>query len=150
VTGSQKIAGVFRYLWAGPNSGVGLFFALLASLTGGSWEVVDGVLEAEGGVLGAMMRRLPTSGSWRKPAGAAALTLGHVVLAVDQAALDRTRLHERVHVRQYGRWGPLFLPAYLLATLAAKLRGEHGYLANRFEREAYAVSHPERFADSAG
>ena len=42
------------------------------------------------------------------------MALGHVVLARDQAALDRTRSHERVHVRQAERWGPLFVPAYLL------------------------------------
>ena len=141
---------VFQYLWAGPNTVAGLLFALLARATGGTWQVRDGVVEAAGGALGSMMRRLPTSGTWRQPAGAAALTLGHVVLAVDQAALDRTRIHERVHVRQYERWGPLFLPAYLIASMFAKLRGNHGYLGNSFEREAYTVSHPERFADHHG
>ena len=48
--------------------------------------------------------------------GPHALTLGHVVLGVSQAALDDTRAHERVHVAQYERWGPLFLPAYLAAS----------------------------------
>jgi len=106
--------------------------------------VVDGVVEVHGGLVTRVLKTMPTTGSFRQPAGAAALTLGHVVFAVDAEALERTRIHERVHVRQYERWGPLFLPAYAAASLIAKTRGEHGYLANRFEREAYAVSHPER------
>ncbi len=58
------------------------------------------------------------------------------MLAVDRPALDRTRAHERVHVRQYERWGPLFLPAYLAASLCAVARGRHAYFGNCFEREA--------------
>ena len=73
-----------------------------------------------------------------------------MVFGIDQSALDRTREHERVHVRQYERWGPLFLPAYGLASLLAARRGQHAYYGNRFEREAYAVSHPERFAAAPG
>ena len=65
------------------------------------------------------------------------MTLGHVVLGRSLGALDDTRAHERVHVRQCERWGPLFLPAYGLASLAAALRGRNAYLDNRFEREAY-------------
>jgi hypothetical protein len=42
-----------------------------------------------------------------------AITLGHVVLATTESALKKTRSHERVHVRQYERWGPFFIPAYL-------------------------------------
>ena len=108
-----------------------------------------GVLEVSGGLIGVLLRRAPTSGTLRHPGGAAALTLGHVVFAVDRHAADRTRRHERVHVRQYERWGPLFLPAYLVASVAARRRGGHGYYANRFEREAYAVSHPGRFSTDA-
>ena len=46
--------------------------------------------------------------------------------------------HERIHVRQCERWGPLFLPAYLLASAFIALRGGNPYLDNPFEREAYA------------
>ena len=63
----------------------------------------------------------------------AALTLGHVVIGVDRAALARLRRHERVHVRQYERWGPLFVPLYLLAFAWAWCRGRHPYLDNPFE-----------------
>jgi hypothetical protein len=72
------------------------------------------------------------------PGGASAMTLGHVVLARDPCLADLTRAHERIHVRQAERWGPLFLPAYGVASLIALLRGRRPYRDNRFEREAYA------------
>jgi hypothetical protein len=68
--------------------------------------------------------------------GALALTLGHVVLGRDASALAATRAHERVHVRQYELWGPLFLPAYALASVVALVAGGHPYRDNWFEREA--------------
>ena len=72
--------------------------------------------------------RWPRRLGWRYRA----ITFGHVVLSVDE--LDPTTLdHEIVHVRQYERWGPLFFPAYLFASLAARLRGGHGYRDNPFE-----------------
>ena len=40
-------------------------------------------------------------------------------------------------MRQYERWGPFFLPAYLLSSLVALLLGRDPYLDNRFEREAF-------------
>ena len=63
--------------------------------------------------------------------------LGHVVLGSTQAALDISREHERVHVRQYERWGPFFVPAYLLCSLRCYLAGKDYYRDNPFEREAY-------------
>jgi hypothetical protein len=43
-------------------------------------------------------------------------------------------------VRQCEVWGPLFLPAYLAASLVAIARGRDFYYGNRFELEAY--NHP--------
>jgi hypothetical protein len=64
-----------------------------------------------------------------------AMTLGHVVLCVDE--IDAALLaHELVHVRQYERLGPLFIPAYGIASLAAALRGGDIYRDNAFEVEA--------------
>ena len=37
--------------------------------------------------------------------------------------------------------GPFFLPAYFVSSYLAWRRGEHFYLDNRFEREAYRL-HP--------
>jgi hypothetical protein len=98
-------------------------------------RVVDGVLEAHGPTLAWLLANLvPVSG------GVAALTLGHVVLARDAELLATTRAHERVHVRQYERWGPLFVPAYLVASVIAALRGGHFYFDNAFEVEAYRAA----------
>lgn len=119
-----------RYVWAGPATMVGLALAALA-LPRGRIALVAGVLEAEGPVLcWALRRAIPL------PGGAAAITFGHVVLGRDRRALDATRAHERVHVRQYERWGPLFVPAYLLASAWALLRGRDAYGDNVFERDA--------------
>ncbi len=65
------------------------------------------------------------------------MTLGHVVIARTIELHDLTRTHERVHVRQCERWGPLFVPAYLLASLVQWARGRNPYMDNPFEREAY-------------
>ena len=73
----------------------------------------------------------------------AALALGHVVLSRSAPLLDEVRAHELVHVRQAERWGPLFLPAYACASLAAWLAGGRAYEDNCFERQARALA-PDR------
>ncbi len=128
---------LLAYVWTAPNTALGLACAGVARLTGGRAQVVDGVVEAHGGAVTWALRHLvPLQG------GAAALTLGHVVLGRDAHALAATRAHERVHVRQYERWGPLFLPAYAGASVWAALRRRPAYFANRFEREAFAAEPP--------
>jgi hypothetical protein len=109
---------------------LGLGLAALATWRG-RLTIVQGVVEAEGPLLcWALSRLVPL------PGGAAAITLGHVVLGSDARALECTRPHERVHVHQYERWGPLFLPAYFVASAWARARGGHAYRDNVFEREA--------------
>ncbi len=119
------------YVWAGPTSLLGL---TAIAVTAPSVRVVAGVLEAQGpGVarlLDLLSPRLPVL----------AMTLGHVVIARGPAALDDTRAHERVHVRQAERWGPLFVPAYLSASAVAWLRGGDAYADNPFERAAWAAA----------
>ncbi len=114
-----------------PNTLVGLLFLPTALQRGSAVQVVDGVLEIHGPMLATMLRHLPIRG------GAAAITFGHVVLGRNQRALDLTRTHERIHVRQCERWGPAFIPAYLLAGAWAGLCGRGAYCGNWFEREAY-------------
>lgn len=123
---------LLHYLWALPNTLVGLAWALLARLTGGSWALHTGVIEAHGGAARFLLDRLPFVKN-----GALAITIGHVVIAQTQAALDVTREHERVHVRQYERWGPLFTPAYVLAGVWQWAHGKDPYRDNPFEVEAY-------------
>jgi hypothetical protein len=65
------------------------------------------------------------------------MTLGHVVLGLDERCLRRTRGHERVHVRQCERWGPFFLPAYFAASCWAFVLRRDPYRANAFELAAY-------------
>lgn len=134
------IAGA-AYLWSLPNSALGGVLAVAAMATGGRATLVAGVVEAHGGVLSVVLRRMvPLRG------GASAMTLGHVVLGRDAGCLERTRAHERAHVRQYAKWGPLFVPVYALASLAVALQGRHYYRDNPFEKEAVdvALRHPAR------
>jgi hypothetical protein len=123
---------IVRYLWAAPTTAIGAM-VVLAGLRRAQVRVVDGVLEAHGPALAWILRNLTLV-----PGGAAALTLGHVVIGLDQASLESTRAHERVHVRQCEAWGPLFVPAYLAASLVAAARGRNFYYDNRFEIQAYA------------
>jgi len=117
--------------WAAPNSALGLLFALLA-IPKGTIRHRDGVLECCAGRIPLGLRLLGRRGRIR------AVTLGHVVLACDEAALAATREHERIHVRQYERYGPLFLPAYFASSIFALFRGGHVYFDNRFEAAAFA------------
>jgi len=119
-------------LWALPNTLLGLMWLPLALASGGGVQWVWGVCEIHGGVVGWLLRKaIPL------PGGARALTLGHVILGRDRQALALCREHEHVHVRQYERYGPLFLPLYLGWSLWLALRGRRAYLDNPFEREAY-------------
>jgi hypothetical protein len=94
-------------------------------------ERVPPLIEAHSPLLGRALRSCtPLAG------GAITMTLGHVVIGQNASALDLTRAHERVHVRQYELWGPFFLPAYLLAGVFELLRGRHPYIDNYFERDA--------------
>ncbi|HEY8358508.1 MAG TPA: signal peptide prediction [Ramlibacter sp.] len=127
-----------KYGWAAPYTAVGITLGALGLVFGGTWQVERGALEFAGGRLGRLLARLP------QPFAFSAMTLGHVILAVDRVALAELRSHEQVHVRQYERWGPLFLPAYLLSSLVQLLRGRNPYRENHFERQAYAMAPARR------
>jgi hypothetical protein len=118
------------YLWAGPNTLIGLALAGVMLLFGAQARRVEGVVEASGGLLGDLFVSPHLGCPFR------AVTLGHVILGTDAASLDCARSHEQVHVRQYERWGPAFLPAYLASSAWQLLRGRRCYLDNWFEREA--------------
>jgi uncharacterized membrane protein len=123
-----------RYLWAFPATILGLAFVPQAWLSHGKARVVEGVLEVQGPLVALFLRNCPVSAS--------AMTLGHVILGCDQQCLDRTRRHEHVHVRQYERWGPLMIPAYLTCSAVLFMRGLDPYLDNPFERQAYDAESP--------
>src|SRR5947209_496758 len=116
---------VLKYLWALPTTAVGLCLGAPALVSGGTMRWVDGVLEIHGGFVTHLLSDLSLLDG-----GAEAMTLGHVVLGRDRHSLEWTRAHERVHVRQCERWGPLFLPAYGLASLVLLMRGKDPYYDN--------------------
>ena len=120
-----------RYLWASPNTAIGLLLVVPALVSGGRVRRVQGVLEITGRAVAWVLQHFPFSGP------IVALTLGHVVLCADEEMLERWRSHELIHVRQYERWGSFFIPAYLFSSFAARLKGKDCYLDNRFEAEAF-------------
>jgi hypothetical protein len=122
---------VLKYLWVLPTSSLGLLLVPDALFTG-KVRWVDGVLEVHGRMARFVLEHITPFAQ-----GACAMTLGHVVIARNAKLLDDTREHERVHVRQCERWGPLFIPAYLLASFLAWRRGQNAYEDNSFEREAF-------------
>jgi hypothetical protein len=117
------------HTWASPGTLIGVTVGLLGVCTGGKARRVHHTLEFHGGFVTWALRNTPVE--------AMAMTLGHVVIGRSPAALDITREHEWVHVRQYERWGPLFIPAYLGWSLALWLARRDAYLENPFEREAF-------------
>ncbi len=112
-------------VWNGPNSLLGLFGGMGGRF---GWCREEGVWEVAGGWLIGGLGHL----GW-----ADAITLGDVVLYADARLIPLLHAHEMVHVRQGRRWGPLFLPLYVLESLFQWLRTGHGYHGNHFEIAAY-------------
>ena len=125
------------YAWASPCTALGLVAGLAMLATGGRVRILRRTFEFSGGLLPLGLSRLPQRCRF------SAITLGHVILGVDSQSLDTLRDHEQVHVAQYGRWGPFFMPAYLLNSAWQMCRGRCAYRDNYFERQAYAVNHPQ-------
>ena len=128
----RTIARILLVLWASPGTLLGFVIGIVGLAAGGKYQWHSGVLEFYGGPTARFLRLMPVR--------AAAMTFGHVVLGRDIASLDYTRAHERIHVRQYERWGPFFIPAYLSFSAALWLIGKDAYRDNPFEVEAYAGS----------
>jgi hypothetical protein len=124
---------IARYAWAALPSSLGLVLALVALAFGASARRIGGTLEVAG-------RPIERAVAWMPPRlRFHAITFGHVILGVEHAALAAVRAHEQVHVRQYERWGPLFLPLYVASSVVQVVRGRDPYRDNRFEREAFAA-----------
>ena len=112
---------LWGYVWAGPNSLVGLAGGLSTRSRPVRWRGVLLFEDARGG-LARFLR-------WR---GFAAITLGHVIVT-NRPLSDEILAHELAHVAQAERWGPLYYPAYLLGSVL-------GYRRNPFERAAFRAS----------
>jgi hypothetical protein len=119
------------FTWASPYTIIGLLIGAAGLCTGGRARLRGRVIEFYGGGLNWLIKRMP-EGQFIM-----AFTLGHTVFGQTEAALDISRDHELVHVRQFERWGPCMGPAYLLCSLYLWLTGRRPYRDNPFEREAY-------------
>ena len=129
------------YAWAAPNTALGLVAGLAMLATGGRVRILRRTFEFSGGLLPLGLARLPQGLTWL-PQGCrfSAITLGHVILGVNSQLLDTLRDHEQVHVAQYERWGPFFIPTYVLSSAWQMCRGRCAYRDNYFERQAHALS----------
>lgn len=123
-------------IWASPYSLIGLLVGGAGLCCGGRARLDQGVLEFHSPLIEWMLDRLPLQ-------NVLAITLGHTVIARNHEALEVTREHERVHVRQFERWGLLMGPAYLGCSLVLWIKGRDAYWDNPFEREAYENSRPQ-------
>lgn len=121
---------LLRYAWASPCTALGLCLAAPAFLIGARARIADGVVEV------ALSQR--GQAAWLRKLPFVAITFGHSVIGATAQELERLRLHEHEHVRQYERWGPAFLAAYPLESLWQMLRGRRAYFDNRFEQQARA------------
>lgn len=125
---------LFKIIWAGPWTLLGLLIGLGTCLTGGRCQRPGYAVEFHGGLAKWLLQRTPVD--------AIAITIGHVVLGRTEAALDISRDHEYIHVLQYERWGPFFVPAYFLLSGYVWFRGGDAYRDNPFEKEAYEIDTP--------
>lgn len=121
---------VAKLFWAAPCSAVGLALAAVPLALGGKAKWSSGALEVTFrqnlAGCGKLARRLPFRG----------IVFGHVILAVTDEELVHLGPHERVHVAQYERWGPLFFVAYGASSLWQLCKGRRPYWDNHFEIQA--------------
>jgi hypothetical protein len=127
----NQLLQILALLWASPYTLLGLLLGGLSLCTGARARIRGRVIEFYGGSVKWLINRLP-DGQF-----VLAFTLGHTVFGQTDAALDISRDHELVHVRQFEIWGPLMGPANLLSSLHMWLTGRRAYRDNPFEREAY-------------
>jgi len=132
-----------KLLWAAPWSAIGLRVAGGLLLVGGKAKWSSGALEVtyreHNASCSKVARILPFRG----------IVFGHVILAVTSEELRIIGPHERVHVEQYERWGPLFVFAYGASSLWQLRHDRSPYWHNHFEVQARELSNgppPQRSA----
>jgi hypothetical protein len=124
----------WRYTWPAPYTVLGLWLMLAPWSGPRRWIVHRGTIGIIGPAVARLLELAPIRG------GAAALTLGHTILAVSESDFYATWDHEFIHVRQYERWGVLFVPAYVARGLWQWLHHRDAYWDNPFEVEARSGS----------
>jgi hypothetical protein len=119
---------LIRLLWAAPLTAFGVVPALAVWLARGCVCWREGALDVHGPLASVVLRWPGLNFS--------AVTIGHIIIARDARCCASAGAHERVHVRQGERWGPLFPFAYCGAGLWQVLQGKRFYWDNPFEVEA--------------
>lgn len=119
---SSRATTVLGSIWTSPNTLLGL---ILGIFTLQRPHVVGGAIAFDRGPRGFSRFLLAIN--------RVAITLGDVVISAEPLS-GRLLAHEREHVRQFHRWGPAFLPAYLALFLV------YGYRRNPFEVAADRVA----------
>ncbi|MCE9548022.1 MAG: hypothetical protein K8T25_21320 [Planctomycetia bacterium] len=132
----QTLLRTLGIVWASPWTLLGICVGICGLATGGRARRRGRTIEFYEGGTKWFLTHLP-HGQASHLDFPIAMTLGHVILGRTDAALDISREHELVHVRQYERWGPFFGPAYLLCSLVLWMAGRDAYRDNPFERQAY-------------
>ena len=127
----KTLVTILAIVWAAPWTLFGLLMGGLGLVTGGRVQRTGRVIEFWGGWVTLFLKVFPLI------SGASAVTFGHTVLARSKLHLEDSRRHELVHVRQYERWGPLFVPAYLLCWFFLWVFRRNPYFDNPFERQAF-------------
>jgi hypothetical protein len=127
----KNVRCVLAILWAVPWSLFGLCLGGLCLISGGKVRRTGRILEFWGGCLPAILSVFPFF------SGSPVSTFGHVVLGRTNRYLDACREHQMIHVRQYERWGILFVPVYLFCSLVLWLCGKRPYYDHPFERQAF-------------
>jgi hypothetical protein len=124
--GVERLLSPLHLLWALPGTVIGLALGF-ASLT--TPRLDEGVLvfESERGFAGLLKRR-----------GYTAITFGQVITCHGPLSAG-LRTHERVHVWQWTRGGPVFAALYLLEGLRCLVLRRKVYRDNLFERQARAA-----------
>lgn len=120
----------YLVIWTAPNTLLGASIGFLGVLFGGRVQRHGAALEFHGMLVRGVLKY--GCGPW-----VSAITFGHCILGQSAEVLEAVRDHECVHVRQYEKWGPFFIPAYLCSSAVAFMQGKRPYRDNFFEREAY-------------
>jgi hypothetical protein len=116
---------VLGFVWTLPNTALGLVAGLL---TFQRPRVAHGLL---------LFDRTPRGlTAFLRAIHREAMTLGYVVVSASPVE-GRLLAHERYHLRQYRRWGPLFIPVYLALAVV------YGYRRHPMELAAEANARRE-------
>ena len=120
------------HLWRWSNDALGRLAAEI--VPDAARREIDGATFVEDPRFGRVFRLFPNRPS--------AMTFGSTVVA-SRRLDDALVAHELAHVRQYRRFGPLYLGLYLLGAAWGAVRRGQSYLGNPFEIEAMEAARRE-------